>query len=906
MTDLIIDNTIEVETEHGLCEIELCFGSVTKLKEKIDVLIISAFPGDYTPTRTSVIGALKRDLEISIRELAMNKEEDLRKLCSCWWSKKLDAKLPFDRIMCFEGGFKKNTRPPSTISEIFRSLVSLCGNEDITVMTPILATGNQGYSEQLILRLLVEATIHWMKIGLPLKKLKIVAYSPNPEKPSPTTKLLSGAFTELKKNWQLLKDHERFSSTQTFDYDVYLIYSEEDTACANTVIKSLLNIKDNVKIFNKQQEVHAEQSWQGHIYDVMVNCERVIAILSPTFLANVACIEKYNIALCCTHTKKRDYLAPLLIEEILQMPTYMGLIQYLDCRPVNNDSILAACNAISSSFSFEVASSRKNALKLKNSDKALSLDNQYDVFISYSHKDTNVANAIVEFMKKLEPNWNIFIDQSSLRAGSAWQKKLYTSIENSKVVLALLSYNYMESKVCQEEYNLARSLNDDGSYITRVIDLKLDVVDIWPIWCTPCYSFDITDEKITEQRVKQIINCIESTFVQRHVNEQNIINIKERTSIWRRQFYKQDYPVIQGESFVEKYIFSKCNYESNSKYDIVLSYHKADADFAKTLGDCLKTNIPNINISLPSDDKKMRLKEFDEAKIIVPLLSNAYVTCNELIEEFQIALCRHRFEKELILFPIIVEELPLFPVYPQIMLCFFSMEDSYWYTEYRCLKTAALVLCNILLKKPQVLSSFKTLLSMLELQEWCNYFVRDDETETLDLKPLYFTGGLNSSHNAFITYSNEDVPPDQNINHSEDLTPMTPIDKMKPGSDKITPELDKVTPESDKAISHESEEDPFKNKSEESVSLVKYMTQVKTVQINDVTVTHCYSPIELEPEENEYNGPIVVVDSSQQNSPKTSELDNSTILVTKEEKKVPSAKEVKTDKSKGATVCCIQ
>lgn len=48
MTDLIIDNSIQVETEHGLCEIELCFGSVTKLKEKIDVLIISAFPGTVT------------------------------------------------------------------------------------------------------------------------------------------------------------------------------------------------------------------------------------------------------------------------------------------------------------------------------------------------------------------------------------------------------------------------------------------------------------------------------------------------------------------------------------------------------------------------------------------------------------------------------------------------------------------------------------------------------------------------------------------------------------------------------------------------------------------------------------------------------------------------------------------
>lgn len=36
--------------------------------------------GDYTPTEASVIGALLRELSISVRELAQNKEEDLRNI----------------------------------------------------------------------------------------------------------------------------------------------------------------------------------------------------------------------------------------------------------------------------------------------------------------------------------------------------------------------------------------------------------------------------------------------------------------------------------------------------------------------------------------------------------------------------------------------------------------------------------------------------------------------------------------------------------------------------------------------------------------------------------------------------------------------------------------------------------
>ena len=64
--------------------------------------------------------------------------------------------------------------------------------------------------------------------------------------------------------------------------------------------------------------------------------------------------------------------------------------------------------------------------KKKNGD--VSFDDTFDVFISYSHKDVLAANKVVSRMKKIKPDWNVFIDQSGLRAGSAWQSMLYTSI----------------------------------------------------------------------------------------------------------------------------------------------------------------------------------------------------------------------------------------------------------------------------------------------------------------------------------------------------------------------------------------------------------------------------------------------------------------------------------------------
>ena len=47
LKSLSVVDRLEVYTSNGECEIQLCFGSVTKLekKEKVDVLVVSAFPG---------------------------------------------------------------------------------------------------------------------------------------------------------------------------------------------------------------------------------------------------------------------------------------------------------------------------------------------------------------------------------------------------------------------------------------------------------------------------------------------------------------------------------------------------------------------------------------------------------------------------------------------------------------------------------------------------------------------------------------------------------------------------------------------------------------------------------------------------------------------------------------------
>lgn len=39
--------------------------------------------------------------------------------------------------------------------------------------------------------------------------------------------------------------------------------------------------------------------------------------------------------------------------------------------------------------------------------------------------------------------------------GGSWQEKLYQCVEASRVTLALLSPNYLQSKMCSEEFKLS-------------------------------------------------------------------------------------------------------------------------------------------------------------------------------------------------------------------------------------------------------------------------------------------------------------------------------------------------------------------------------------------------------------------------------------------------------------------
>lgn len=88
--------------------------------------------------------------------------------------------------------------------------------------------------------------------------------------------------------------------------------------------------------------------------------------------------------------------------------------------------------------------------------------NKYDLFVSYCRKNDRHARLVIEELKRLRPGVRIFFDQMSLQAGASFQQEIYEAVESCHTFVALYSPEYLQSKVCLEEFHLAKFCNRES------------------------------------------------------------------------------------------------------------------------------------------------------------------------------------------------------------------------------------------------------------------------------------------------------------------------------------------------------------------------------------------------------------------------------------------------------------
>ena len=122
----------------------------------------------------------------------------------------------------------------------------------------------------------------------------------------------------------------------------------------------------------------------------------------------------------------------------------------------------------------------------------------------------------------------------------------------------------------------------------------------------------------------------------------------------------------------------------NTACDVALSFADKDKRSAIILKQLLLERNPSLKISEPMAGDFSRVQSLDVARVIVPLLSPAFLVSNELVEELNIAIYRNRSSSKRILFPIQVSAIPPKPAYVHLIPCEFSSSDNKWASKINC------------------------------------------------------------------------------------------------------------------------------------------------------------------------------------------------------------------------------
>lgn len=170
-----------IEQDINIKVIGLYHGDLTNLKpaEKVDFLVVSALPGDYSPTAGSLIGALNNK-GVSVATLAQHKAADYEPELPCWISQPITSTQPgiaFDRVLLYEPA-NPAQQSAQHIEDIFTALTRFVGNNttQTTVAMPLVSTGSGGADPTAIMTAIFNSANQTMATEFLLYCLKIAVF----------------------------------------------------------------------------------------------------------------------------------------------------------------------------------------------------------------------------------------------------------------------------------------------------------------------------------------------------------------------------------------------------------------------------------------------------------------------------------------------------------------------------------------------------------------------------------------------------------------------------------------------------------------------------------------------------------------------------------------------------------
>ncbi|MBO5270605.1 MAG: toll/interleukin-1 receptor domain-containing protein [Clostridia bacterium] len=311
----------QVFTPHGIKRIDVFCGDFAEFDEEIDILTVSSYRSDYAPHPGTMMEALSHK-GILVEALAERPEVDLRNLCRVWLSEEIaDARSNVRRIGCVERGLSFRDRKEKTgqqgflnhIKAYFRML-DLAAIGDIpmkTVAMPLLGTGSQQISADLVLIPLVSECIDFLKRNAEVERICFIEKSP------------SHAYKMARtlETMYALKASAPCQPSETAVGDpprrVFISYTTPDKAFADAVCEKLES--KGMKVWYAPRDVSGND-YATSIVDAILHSTHFVALISENSMNSQHMLNE--IALAFERLRYGIHFHPVRFDEAEMIPAY--------------------------------------------------------------------------------------------------------------------------------------------------------------------------------------------------------------------------------------------------------------------------------------------------------------------------------------------------------------------------------------------------------------------------------------------------------------------------------------------------------------------------------------------------------------------------------------------------------
>jgi TIR domain len=377
---------IIIERYPGKSVVQLLQGDLTAIPKEhsSDILVISAFPNDYTPLPGSLMHALYQK-GINVADMAKEKSVNLVPTLGCWLSKPLSAaqwqQFNFKQILCFEPDHKTGS-PETAVGNIFRCINNFVFDDDNNVIAmPVLASGKQKIPMEKMLPAMLDACTFWLESGIPLDYIKLVVHSDEQARTAiPIFDQVKLSYTSSKlfpqdvpvKNLNINPTDEFVLPSEPArapghdpapaappspvipapgtivksEYDFFISYSHVHSQQVAALVNALKTKSSQFNIFYDRSSIPVGGLWIKLISDAIQKSKCVICILSPEYRNSDVCWDEFQCAKAKEYRTKKTVIKTINFFKDDEMPLIMSLYSYIDCTEGDLQKLKDAANIL--------------------------------------------------------------------------------------------------------------------------------------------------------------------------------------------------------------------------------------------------------------------------------------------------------------------------------------------------------------------------------------------------------------------------------------------------------------------------------------------------------------------------------------------------------------------------------